>query len=209
MTSVIALNDGALIRSSSKTVDFGGGDITRGIMAEHGMRSYLQSTRTKEKWYGVPLEDDDVLSAAQKPAIYRLPDGTDIELGQSRMALPLHSLFAVKANGHQHGGNESARINAPFLVKECLERSRLDLSEHLVLSGGGTMMKGFAERFSTEIKLQITRKTAVKIERNRVDLAWIGGSVLSQFSSFKDRKLVTKTLYKERGNSIVDDVLTL
>jgi len=94
-------------------------------------------------------------------------------------------------------------------VKECLERSNLDLAQHLVLSGGTTMMEGFAERFSKEIKLRTARRTAVKIERNRTELAWIGGSVLSSFSSFKETKLVTREVFEEWGCRAVEEMMKL
>ena len=124
------------------------------------------------------------------------------------------------------GGRGGRRIDAPFLVKECLERSNLDLAQHLVLSGGTTMMEGvflfhfsycvfiammegFAERFSKEIKLRTARRTAVKIERNRTELAWIGGSVLSSFSSFKETKLVTREVFEEWGCRAVEEMMKL
>ena len=201
VTSVIAVADGSLIGAASKTVEFGGGDITRAVMAEHAMTSYLRSTRLKEKWYAVPLDEADAVSAGTLRAGYALPDGTEIELGRNRMDLPLQCLFG--------GDKESGGINAPFLVKQCLERSHLDLAKDLVLSGGATMMDGFAERFSKEIKLRTAKQTAVKIERDRANLSWIGGSVLSAFSSFRERKLVTRALYKERGRGVVAEVMTL
>jgi len=205
VTSVIAMNDGIPIRSASKTVDFGGGDVTRAIMEEKGISRYLHSTRLKERWYSCPFDEADALSASKQPAVWTLPDGTQLELGRDRMDKPLHALFA-DSKGNEHG---AGRINASLLVNECLERSKLNLAQHLVLSGGATMMEGFAERFSKEIKLRSTRRTAVKIEKNRTDLPWIGGSVLSQFSRFKTRKLITRNMYHEQGHNVVEEFMTL
>ena len=210
VTSVIAVADGSLIGAASKTVEFGGGDITRAVMAEHAMTSYLRSTRLKEKWYAVPLDEADAVSAGTLRAGYALPDGTEIELGRNRMDLPLQCLFGGDIGTDSECKEKgSGGINAPFLVKQCLERSHLDLAKDLVLSGGATMMDGFAERFSKEIKLRTAKQTAVKIERDRANLSWIGGSVLSAFSSFRERKLVTRALYKERGRGVVAEVMTL
>jgi actin-related protein len=78
---------------------------------------------------------------------------------------------------------------------------------NIVLIGGGTLYRGFRERFYSDIRSKIPDHIEIKVEAdsNRLIKSWIGGSILSSLKIFNERNLwVTKAEYDERGSSAVD-----
>ena len=74
----------------------------------------------------------------------------------------------------------------------------INMYNNIVLTGGSTMMPGFKERFENEI-IRIAESTAktdinVYADLHRKNAAWIGGSMLASFSTFKDM-CITKEEY--------------
>jgi actin-related protein len=74
-----------------------------------------------------------------------------------------------------------------------------NLYGNIVLAGGSTLMPGFRERFESEIRGHAahTADTDIKVfaDLHRKNAAWIGGSMISSFSTFKDM-LLTKEDYE-------------
>jgi actin-related protein len=74
-----------------------------------------------------------------------------------------------------------------------------NLYGNIVLAGGSTLMPGFRERFEAEIRGHAahTADTDIKVfaDLHRKNAAWIGGSMISSFSTFKDM-LLTKEDYE-------------
>ena len=69
---------------------------------------------------------------------------------------------------------------------------------NIVLTGGSTLMPGFRDRFEDEI-IRIAESSAktditVSADLHRKNAAWIGGSMLASFSTFKDM-CITKEEY--------------
>jgi len=74
-----------------------------------------------------------------------------------------------------------------------------------VLAGGTTLMKGFTERFDSEIRsaADLAAKNAdinVHANLNRRNAAWIGGSMLASMSTFHDITL-SYSDYQEKGEA--------
>jgi actin-related protein len=61
---------------------------------------------------------------------------------------------------------------------------------NIVLTGGSTLMPGFRDRFEDEIIriAESSAKTDINVfaDLHRKNAAWIGGSMLASFSTFKD-----------------------
>ena len=83
-------------------------------------------------------------------------------------------------------------------IEKCDSDLRINLYNNIVLAGGSTLMPGFRDRFEDEI-IRIAEhnaKTDINIfaDLHRKNAAWIGGSMLSSFSTFKDM-CITKEEY--------------
>jgi len=77
------------------------------------------------------------------------------------------------------------------VVVDSIQRADLDLRKSLfgnvVLSGGGTLVKGFGDRLLHEVKKLALRETKIRISAppERKYSTWIGGSILAGLSTFK------------------------
>ncbi|MHA1551799.1 MAG: actin family protein [Candidatus Heimdallarchaeaceae archaeon] len=78
---------------------------------------------------------------------------------------------------------------------------------NIVLIGGGTLYRGFKERFYSDIRSKIPDHIEINVEAdsNRLIKSWIGGSILTSLNLFNERNLwVSKAEYDEKGSSAVD-----
>lgn len=75
-------------------------------------------------------------------------------------------------------------------IEKCDSDLKMNLYDNIVLAGGTTMLPGFKERFEFEIKslASHTAKTDINVtaDLHRKNAAWIGGSMLASFSTFKE-----------------------
>lgn len=89
-------------------------------------------------------------------------------------------------------------------IDKCDSDLRINLYNNIVLAGGSTVMPGFRERFEDEIfkKAEHTAKTDINVfaDLHRKNAAWIGGSMLASFSTFKDMT-ITKDEYDNSTES--------
>lgn len=80
----------------------------------------------------------------------------------------------------------------------CDSDLKQNLYENIVLAGGSTLMPGFRDRFEDEIVRVAENNAKVDInvfaDLHRKNAAWIGGSMLASFSTFKDM-CITKEEY--------------
>lgn len=204
ITSVIAMFERVTLSQNpgSKVIEFGGCDITHDIMKEYNI-SYLHANNIKEKYYSVPYDRSDILFADQNKSNYKLPDGNEIKLGKNRMIKPLHFMFD-KSSDNKYGG-----INVSELVTNCIKSNDIDIQnllwKNIVLSGGTTMMDGFAEKFAKEIKNLTPVKTQVIAGRSRRYLSWVGAVVMSSISTFKNIS-ISRSMYQEYGPGVVKEM---
>merc|ERR1712147_254480 len=84
-------------------------------------------------------------------------------------------------------------------IEKCDSDLKINLYNNIVLAGGSTLMPGFRERFEDEIiKLaENSAKTDINVfaDLYRKNAAWIGGSMLASFSTFRDMT-ITKEDYE-------------
>ena len=83
-------------------------------------------------------------------------------------------------------------------IEKCDSDLKQNLYENIVLAGGSTLMPGFRDRFEDEIIRLAEHNAKVDInvyaDLHRKNAAWIGGSMLASFSTFKDM-CITKEEY--------------
>lgn len=165
-------------------------------------------------------------AAVSKP--YELPDGTVIHVGRDRYECP-EALFQPSTVGVEAPGVHQAAFRA---LAACDVHVRKELGANIVLSGGTTLLPGFKERLTTELRKAFVADTAAKLELQNLSKsarmhaltakgasgahvkvaapperqfsAWLGGSVLASLSSFQSR-WVTKAQYDEVGVDVTAD----
>lgn len=110
-------------------------------------------------------------------------EGTVAQLGTERHRAP-ELLFTPELVGLEYAGVHQ-------VVVDSIQRADLDLRKSLfgnvVLSGGGTLVKGFGDRLLHEVKKLALRETKIRISAppERKYSTWIGGSILAGLSTFK------------------------
>ena len=89
-------------------------------------------------------------------------------------------------------------------ILKCDQDIRKDLYKNIIISGGSVMYPGIAERLSKEMIALAPSTVKVKIAAlaERRCLTWIGGSILSSLSTFKNM-WITKQEYAETGSTII------
>lgn len=131
---------------------------------------------------------------------FTLPDKNTISVGPERLTVA-EAFFQPDLMGKKDVGIHKTIVNA---VKKCdLGVSRL-FFKNIVLSGGSTLFPGMEARLLGELKKVVPADMAVNVlaPAERRYSAWIGGSMLSSFSTFSSM-LMTKADFDEHGASIV------
>lgn len=151
---------------------------------------------------------DDPLSVEERS--YELPDQHIIEVDHKTRYNATEILFQPRLAGlHNEKGIAEMAFKSIDKCDNDLKNS--NLYGNIVLAGGSTLMPGFRERFENEIRSHAahTADTDIKVfaDLHRKNAAWIGGSMISSFSTFKDM-LLTKEDYEagdptERSNAIL------
>eukprot|EP01084_Bolivina_argentea_P104795 187625_1 len=127
---------------------------------------------------------------------FELPDGQVITIGEERLCC-FEPLFQKNSSNIIEFVNES--------IMSCNSQDiRNRLYGAMILVGGTTKCSGFDERFRKEMR---TLNPDMIIHPNNADTnrdyaVWIGGSVLTSISSFKD-KWISNKLYDEIGMSVI------
>lgn len=131
---------------------------------------------------------------------HTLPDGRSIEIGDERLRCPEALFQPAVANLDAQSLPDKIR-DSIAMVDVSIQR---DLFANVVLSGGSTMFKGFAERLQLELERLAFEDLKAKVvaPSQRTLSTWIGGSVLSAKPSFREQ-WVRKDDYDEIGPEIL------
>ncbi|TGZ65219.1 hypothetical protein CRM22_005985 [Opisthorchis felineus] len=131
---------------------------------------------------------------------YRLPDGQLLRIGSERFRAP-ELMFNPKMGGNEH---EGVHITTRESVLQCGVDIRKSLWANIILTGGGTMFRGFPERLRKELRALVPGHVPIKVlaSQERKYSVWIGGAVLASLTSFNEM-WVTRNEYTEYGPRIV------
>ncbi|KAF4776816.1 F-box domain-containing protein [Colletotrichum scovillei] len=134
--------------------------------------------------------------------IWDLPDGMkvrlDTPLGLRAGEVSFNpSMLGLDVGGLQH--------DAFDVIMKCVQGRRESLCQNILLAGGNTMFPGFGARLKCELERLFGEGTTINIisPRNRAYSAWVGGSMLSELSTF-ERMCVTRAEYEEAGPEIAN-----
>ncbi len=79
---------------------------------------------------------------------------------------------------------------------------RAELLRNVIVSGGSTLLNGFAERMHFELSEMQPRGVKIIAPPERRHSVWLGGSIIASLSTFQ-ASWVTKEEYEASGPSIV------
>jgi len=187
---------------------FGGRNLTQYLIQLLNEKENRFQTASEQ--YGVKVIKEETCFVALDPKEaekttpahkYILPDGTDLSLTNERYMCPESIFHPQVAFGKVEEGLHEFVMNS---IMKCEESMRAPLLANVVLAGGSTMFPGMPERLEKELNAIAPEgmKVQVKAPKNRKYSAWLGGSVMSTLSTFKNLWL-TKKEYEESGPGIL------
>ncbi len=209
LNSFVSISDGFPYKLSC--FDFSGKDLTDYmvlLLNKLGKKFSTPAEREiakdiKEKACYVALDFKEEINGVE-PFDYKLPDGSHITLKEERIRCS-ESLFNIPIELDRKGkGIDMLCIDS---LNMCNAEVRKDMYNYIVLSGGSSMCRALPERLRKGLKELAPEpmKGEIHVEAlpNREISVWLGGSILSNVSSF-EAKWVTKAEYEESGVEIVN-----
>jgi actin-related protein len=188
-------------------LDVAGSDVTGLLMRllrERG--STLSSTAEreivrdmKERVAYVAQDFDAELAAAAREGVqeaYELPDGQVVMLGAERFRCT-EALFQPELVGRDVVGLHRCVAQS---VLACEVDLRRELFGHVCVSGGTSLLPGFAQRLTHEVTNLAPSGVRVSVfaPMDRLHGVWSGGSLLASLDTFQDM-WVTRSDYAEFG----------
>jgi len=212
VTHTVPIYEGYALPHAIMKIDLAGRDLTEYMMkllleVGHSFSSPYEREIVrdiKEKVCYVALDFDAELKAsresASKDVQYTLPDGNKVYIGNQQFRCP-ETLFQPQKLGKEFPGIHELTFQS---IMKCDVEVRKELYNSIVMSGGTTMFTGIAERVNKEIVALAPSWMRVRVvaPAERKNSAWIGGSILSSFSTFQTM-LITKREFEESGPKIV------
>ena len=218
VTSVVPIYEGYVLPHAAQKLEYAGGDISNFLKDKLNLHGLFRSTLSENKFadslkqkLGYVAQDYQLEKQHTmfERIVYRLPDGSEIEVGQERFQCT-ETLFSRNIKRKTLLSDSSLNSTIADLVSKALSKAGKDirqvLFENIVCSGGNTMLKGFDDRLKREIDLNAPEnsgwKTRVFGLVDRKLSCWIGGSIMASLSHM-DQLWITKKQYQEHGPSII------
>ncbi|XP_049636730.1 actin-like [Suncus etruscus] len=217
MTYSVPVIDGYALPHSTFKMEVAGQDLTLYLMKlleESGnsfvgeaQKDYIQDI--KEKYCYVTLKFDKTKEQFQvtpQTQNCQLPDGQEIIIGPERFLCP-EILFQPDLFGElpeeQKINSLGIHMQAFQSINSCTSRLWKTLFENILLAGGTGSCVGLQARLQKELGKLVHPNISVKVSNCPFPncSAWIGGSILSSLSTFKDM-WITSNEYKDFGSSI-------
>lgn len=209
-TRLVPIYEGYKIDHAVKILDIGGRVLTRhmeqilesiGWSVDSSIRRELVRA-LKEKACFVSLDyNEDLKRSEQYEKEYSLPDGSTINLGKERFAVP-ELLF----NPSTESEAEKLHVAIMDVIESCDLDIRPTLLNNIFLSGGSSMFPNLKSRMYLELELELARRKkenqVIRIiaPMERTLSVWIGGSILALIPEFSDN-WITRAKYHKEGIS--------
>ena len=228
-TYTVPIYEGFPLYHALNKTKIGGRDLTeifrRGILEEkidikegdiHTLR------QVKEKTCCVPVEqnyefyldenNEDIIN--KETQLFKLPDETIVSIPRKTRIKASELLFTPGVLEEKK--NEQGLINlitGSIIKTEMIDKKfKENLIENIVLSGGTTMMEGFADRVYQDLynykdnnQFELEYEPVIIAENNRAIGKWIGMSMIASMSAF-DKLFIKKSDYQELGDERFSEV---
>ncbi|KAK4057703.1 hypothetical protein OIO90_001351 [Microbotryomycetes sp. JL221] len=192
VTHAVPVFEGFSMPHAIRRIDIAGRDVTdhlQLLLRKSGYHLHTSAEKEvvrtiKEKTCYIALSPAKEEKEAQgRTDEFKLPDGNVIRLGTERFRAP-ELLFNPEIIGTEYSGIHQVVVDSINCADLDLRKS---LFGNIVLSGGGTLVKGFGDRLLHEVKRLALRDTKIRISAppERKYSTWIGGSILAGLSTFK------------------------
>ena len=221
VTSVSPIFEGLALSHAVLVMDYGGQDISevlRQSLESYNVHLELNDARILKEKYAYVKSDDNKANATigQEPITFTLPDGTDVTTSNSIFGNCCDS-YCVNTDFVDSGGGILGQVQRSFDL--CDESLKKEISQHIVLAGGTSMLPGLGDRLMSTIKSPLGPLLVVPNSNHRsVSLflmltgciifqmmnvyiresgftlqrkaaAWIGGSIVASIDTFKQVKV--------------------
>lgn len=217
VTQIVPITNGYKLDYAVQKINFGGEDIDQYLkllLKKNGIYLYSSSEdcileemketvcQLKDKAFDRNQRNNlnEVDSHKIEDFDYKLPDGEIISIGSERFIAP-EVLFNPSIAGMEFPGLHE-------FLDSAIKKMDLDLRKNfygnIVLSGGNTMVNGFAERLANEMEPLVAEKTKLTILAAEIDrscLVWKGASSIINVDSFSSL-WISKKDYEEHGERI-------
>eukprot|EP01083_Nonionella_stella_P087296 242786_1 len=239
-TRAVPVSEGYVVPNAITQLDIGGQQITEyleKLLIENDaerLNKLPSATKKKtsvlrdikEKLCLVSIGNNNALA----DATYELPDGQSIVLKKEERYQCTQPLFEPKLLDIEHEGiTHLIRETVSIIANEDDASAACDLTQHVVLSGGNTMLTGLKEKMLNEltgptnilvngylrthgkgvgddvnklVKGYFNYKYNISAPMERKYSTWIGGSILSSLSTFEEM-WIKPSEYDETGPTIV------
>ncbi|XP_060619767.2 actin-like protein 7A [Anolis sagrei] len=201
---VVPIYEGYTLPNITERVDYAGSNVTQQLMnlLNHSVKLFTEKDwrvleDIKENYCFTSLDyPQDAAAPSRKHEIeYELPDGQTIIIGKERFACTEILFKPSMVNSQQLG--------LPLLTMTSLNKCDVALKKNLMgnilLCGGCTMIKGFADRFQRELVRMCPNDNPISsASPERKTSVWTGGSILASLKAFQ-QLWVHRREYEERG----------
>lgn len=211
VTEVMAMVEGFMLPESVQRFALAGADMTAYLASKltHQSDSPLGRTTAdpavvrdiKEKLCYLTYPQL-VEPPTEEETSYQLPNGEKLQMSPANAASIFEAMFQPEVLTGEMDGVQQTLHTA---VNKCDIDSRKKLWGNIILAGGNTMAKGFAERLKAELAPLVpsTVTINVKAPEERQFSAWKGASLMASLPTFQ-QLLVSKAEYEESGMDIVN-----